>query len=402
MTTSRHRMLAVVTALALAAGLAHVTPAAAADPAEPAGEHYVALGDSYVAGPGIEGQVHAGCGRSDRNYPSLIASALGAASFTDASCSAATTQHFSTPQSANGTVNPAQLDALRPTTTLVTLGSVGGNDVDIASLAGACILSGCSERPVEPYRAAIDALDPVYRDLIAEVRRRSPLARIVAVGYGTPIPSVGCEALGTATESDLRYLQDLVDRLSDTLRRVAAEEGVSFVEMRDLAGWQEHSACAAPDAQWIRGLDAHGDGVPLHPSALGMAAMAGHVLETITTPPVQPKATVAPKEPVPTSRQRLDAAARTLRLRAVCTGARASRRVTMRISGGHGLVRRSTFRLGRSVVGKDSRAPFVVKRSTSALKRTKFRGSASVRVVLRHGTASRTVTLRADRPGCLR
>ncbi|MET1132744.1 MAG: GDSL-type esterase/lipase family protein, partial [Aeromicrobium sp.] len=261
------------------------------------------------------------------------------------------------------------------------------------------------------------------RDLIAEVRRRSPLARIVAVGYGTPIPSVGCEALGTATESDLRYLQDLVDRLSDTLRRVAAEEGVSFVEMRDLAGWQEHSACAAPDAQWIRGLDDHGDGFPLHPSALGMAAMAGHVLETISTPQVQPEATSAPMEPVPapttstrptpspqapaakpvpTSRQRLDAAARTLRLRAVCTGSRASRRVTLRISGGHGLVRRSTFRLGRSVIDQDSRAPFAVKRSASALKRSKFRGSASARVVLRHGKASRTVTLRAGRPGCLR
>ncbi|MBA4606868.1 hypothetical protein H1W00_00065 [Aeromicrobium sp. Marseille-Q0843] len=414
-------MLAAVTALALAVGLAHATPAAADESARPAGEHYVALGDSYVAGPGIEGQVHPGCGRSDRNYPSLVASALGTASFTDASCSAATTKHLWTPQSTYGEMNPAQLDALRPTTTLVTLGTIGGNDIDIAGIAGVCILSGCAEPAVEEHRAAIDALEPVYRGLIAEIRRRSPLARIVTVGYGTAMPSTACEALGTATETDLRYVQGLVDRLSDTLRRVASEEAVSFVEMRDLPGWQEHSACAAPEAQWIRGLETHGDGVQLHPSALGMVAMAGHVLKTITAarpappaesqplpsaPPVtSPKPVPSPAptaKPVPTSAQRLGAAVSTLRLRAVCSGPRASRRVTLRISGGHGLVRGSTFRLGRSVIARDTRAPFTLTRSSSALKRTKFRGAASARVVLRHGTASRAVMLRAPRPGCLR
>ncbi|MFE4416474.1 hypothetical protein [Streptomyces sp. NPDC056821] len=40
---------------------------------------YVAIGDSYTAGPKIPGQSGspAGCDRSDRNYPSLVARELG-------------------------------------------------------------------------------------------------------------------------------------------------------------------------------------------------------------------------------------------------------------------------------------------------------------------------------------
>src|SRR5689334_16227215 len=56
---------------------------------------YVALGDSYTAGPRIPGQhaKPAGCDRSDRNYPALVAAELGlaGAEFRDMSCSGATT-----------------------------------------------------------------------------------------------------------------------------------------------------------------------------------------------------------------------------------------------------------------------------------------------------------------------
>src|SRR5207253_8191749 len=34
---------------------------------------YIALGDSYAAGPGIPTEVHSACRRSDHNYPSLVA-----------------------------------------------------------------------------------------------------------------------------------------------------------------------------------------------------------------------------------------------------------------------------------------------------------------------------------------
>jgi hypothetical protein len=58
-----------------------------------------ALGDSYTSGPLIPDQtgVPAGCLRSTHNHPSLVAAALGAVSFTDASCAGATTASMTAP-----------------------------------------------------------------------------------------------------------------------------------------------------------------------------------------------------------------------------------------------------------------------------------------------------------------
>ena len=60
-------------------------------PAMPTGR-YVALGDSFVAGPLIPTtDLASGCARSDHNYPSLVAKALDVKTFVDVSCSGATT-----------------------------------------------------------------------------------------------------------------------------------------------------------------------------------------------------------------------------------------------------------------------------------------------------------------------
>src|SRR5690606_7615514 len=130
-----------------------------------------------------------------------------------------------------GYTNPPQLDALDRDTTLVTLGTMGGNDVGLVGLATTCIAQGCATLDPAPFHAAIDALVPVYRESIRDVRRRSPRADIVAVGYGTYVPRERCAALGNATEADLVFLQGMIDRLSDTVGRVAKQERISFVDM---------------------------------------------------------------------------------------------------------------------------------------------------------------------------
>jgi hypothetical protein len=94
---------------------------------------YVALGDSYTAGPDIPDQVGtpAGCQRSSRNYPALVAQylRLSANQVRDVSCSGARIADLSTPQTTADGTNPAQRAALSAATALVTLG-IGGNDVD--------------------------------------------------------------------------------------------------------------------------------------------------------------------------------------------------------------------------------------------------------------------------------
>ena len=389
------RPAALAAALTLTAGLVAALPASAADrtPAwhHPAtGERYVALGDSFVAGPGIPVQQPGGCARSDHNFPSLVAAEIGAKSFTDASCSAARTTHYWNPQTIGDETVPPQLDALTRKTTLVTLGTMGGNDVGLVGLAQTCLVQGCSTLPTQPFHDAIDALAPVYERLIADVRQRSPRATIVAVGYGTYVPRETCAALLNATNADLAYLQSMIDRLSDTIGEVAADEGVAFVDMRDIDGWREHSGCAEPAEQWVRALNPYGDGAPLHPSTAGMAQMADQALHVI--------------EPLVGARRasirRVSAAARTLRFHAVCHGPARKSEVTLRVTGGQGLATATTFRVGKETIGTDTRAPFALTRPARSLR--DLRGSVRASVTLQHGTVSHTTSVRGSRPKCLR
>src|SRR5215216_5221802 len=103
--TWRARVLAAVMALVVA--LAGAATARAAE------SSYVALGDSFTAGPVIPLQIPPyGCLKSDHNYPHLAAPALKLPAFRDASCSGAQTKHMTEPQDVDPGPNPPQFDAL--------------------------------------------------------------------------------------------------------------------------------------------------------------------------------------------------------------------------------------------------------------------------------------------------
>ena len=134
------RLLAVLTLL---------IALAAAGTARADGGVYVALGDSYTSAPLIPNQ-HGDpidCGRSDHNYPSLVAQAFKVATFVDVSCGSAETKHMTEPQTdlpAGGT-NPPQFNGLRADATLVTVG-IGGNDAGLVGVAEKCAQLG-AHRP---------------------------------------------------------------------------------------------------------------------------------------------------------------------------------------------------------------------------------------------------------------
>src|SRR5262249_55933713 len=100
---------------------------------------YVALGDSYTAGPLIPLQETdpLGCLRSDHNYPHLVAGALGVSDFKDPSCSGAETRDMTNAQDLDPGPNPPQFDSLDRGTQLVTLG-IGGNDIGFTEIAESC------------------------------------------------------------------------------------------------------------------------------------------------------------------------------------------------------------------------------------------------------------------------
>lgn len=131
---SRIARVAAVAAVAAAACLTAPAALAATGP-------YVALGDSYTAGPLVPTPTGSPilCGRSTNNYPQDVRRATGPSSFTDASCSSATTADMTQPQSLQGGLQsaPPQFDALRSNDALVTLG-IGGNDAGLIGVAEEC------------------------------------------------------------------------------------------------------------------------------------------------------------------------------------------------------------------------------------------------------------------------
>lgn len=239
---------------------------------------YVALGDSFASGPGIAPQSTDGCARSGRNYAALLAETLSARVVHDVSCSGARLTDLDTAQFEG--VRP-QYDALGPETTLVTFGTIGGNDVDLVRLAGSCVLADCAGRRGDAVHRRISALEPELVHAIEEVQRRAPAADVVVVGYGHYLPATGCPALSGVTPAEARYVQGVIDHLSDVLSAAAKRRGVTFADMRMVPGAARHTACAAPEQQWLRGLQTYGDGFVMHPSSRGMSAWAARLRQVV-------------------------------------------------------------------------------------------------------------------------
>ncbi len=276
--------------LCLLAGLA--TPAAVADTAAP--HHYVALGDSYTAGPGIPNQTAdaPGCGRSDHNYPHLVAEALGAARLTDVSCGSATTAHMTASQPlAGGVSHPPQLDALDPDVDLVTLG-ISGNDIGFGEIITSCVVHSVVLPITAPCRAhytrdgdelgrRIEATAPKVAAVLAGIRQRAPQARILVVGYPVILPATGpgCWPLMPIAFGDVAWLRTVEERLNAMLAEQAAAGGATFVDTYSSS--VGHDVCRLPGHKWVEGLILTAPGSPVHPNALGMANTARQVLAAL-------------------------------------------------------------------------------------------------------------------------
>ncbi|HET9769701.1 MAG TPA: SGNH/GDSL hydrolase family protein, partial [Acidimicrobiia bacterium] len=223
--TGASRWIRVI-GLVASCGLAGLAAPAAAGPSggAPAGgaARYVALGDSYTAGPGIPNQTadSGGCGRSDHNYPHLVAAELGVARFTDVSCGSATTADMAAQQALpGGLTNGPQLDALANGADLVTLG-IGGNDIGFGEIMVTCathslllpITAPCKahySRNGDELGQRIDATAPKVAAVLAAIRERAPAARVLVVGYPVILPASGpgCWPIMPVAVGDVAWLR---------------------------------------------------------------------------------------------------------------------------------------------------------------------------------------------------
>ena len=296
-----------VSALLLAAcsSKSEASPAAAFTQSSAASHGvYVALGDSYTAGPGIPDQTGtpSGCDRSSGNYPALVAQSLGLSGtqYDDVSCSGARITNLTAAQDVNGGVNPAQLSALSANDTIVTLG-IGGNDVDFAG-----VLTRCVEMDIAPsligswasdstpcqayYSSGTNQIDQKIQDAsdrlasaLKQISQRAPHARIYVVGYPDLLPANGGNCAHTLgiTSGDLTFLNQEELRLNAMLDQQARAAGAVYVDTYDPS--QGHDACSDANARWTEPLLPSSAAAPLHPNALGERGMADAVIAAIKT-----------------------------------------------------------------------------------------------------------------------
>lgn len=281
---------AVAALLALAVVASGATPAqAAADPAAaPAATavRYVALGDSFTAAPMVPvTDPAAGCQRSSNNYPHQVAGALAGqgrlASFTDVSCSGATTDHVFTAQNP-GAVGP-QLDALANDTTLVTIGLGGNDEALFSTLISTCItlsLFDAGGKPCTDYFTSLGVLSPEWItqrttwrlvNVVNAVRAKAPHARIVLVGYPVLTPAQGtCESLPIA-DGDYPYVRQVNSTLSAAINQAANQTRVDYLDVATAS--QGHDVCASQP--WVNGfLDDPQRAQAFHPFFEGQQAVA--------------------------------------------------------------------------------------------------------------------------------
>lgn len=254
---------------------------------------YVALGDSYTAGPLVGPptveDAPLGCIQSINNYPHLIRPLTGLRDFTDVSCSGAQTRDMLGWQGVTPGPARPQFDALTADTRLVTVG-IGGNDVGFASIIQNCVSvfpwgTPCRDRylsgGVDQLQQRINATAPSIAAVVQGIKARSPLAKVFVVGYPDILPTNGrgCWPILPTTNGDLGYLVSMLKNLNAMLKARAEANGAVYVDTYTPS--IGHDACQGPATRWIEPLVPTLPGAPVHPNTAGEAAMAAIVWRSI-------------------------------------------------------------------------------------------------------------------------
>lgn len=271
--------------------------ASSSSPSSSSGEaerSYVALGDSYTAAPLVpETDPGDPCLRSSRNYPALVAEALGDVALTDVSCAGADSTAMIGAQQIGNQLNPAQFDSLGEDTDLVTVG-LGGNDFGLfTSLLADCASSSdlgesgagrtggtlCSvaatDGSAEDLRTLLPQIESRLTAVLTGVTSRAPGAEVVAVGYPRLLPDSGaCPQLPVA-RGDYDYVRTLTSGLNDAVAAAASAAGVEFVDV--YAASAGHDVCAADP--WVNGpVTDPAAALAFHPFGTEQQAVADLVL----------------------------------------------------------------------------------------------------------------------------
>ncbi|MBH5335254.1 SGNH/GDSL hydrolase family protein [Streptomyces pactum] len=288
---SRRRTRALAVGLALAAAtLLPTGSAGAADQYE-----WAALGDSFTAGvfvgdpvPPLGDPSQDGCARTSESYPNLVERELAQSSLgkkvrlTNVACSSAVIANIAkvkqTPISPVETppggwpavdtqINRAGLDA---DTDVVTI-AIGGNSLPFGDIFPKCLELGAADKScreyftnppagVESVRERLNRVQNEYTEMLAEVHRAAPNAKVITIGYPAIMPNdaTACDRgslteLGTTTHADIDWMRDdVLKPLNKRIQRAAASFGDRFVNLYSSS--EDNNVCEPEGVKWMEGI----------------------------------------------------------------------------------------------------------------------------------------------------
>ncbi|MDL4770916.1 SGNH/GDSL hydrolase family protein [Actinomadura xylanilytica] len=289
-----------------------------ADPAEPAGRPvdpvaaatrgaYVALGDSYSSGVGAEaGAADQNpldrCHRTSKAYYHQVSTAFGFAgggSFW--ACSGATTGDVLKGKGGE----PPQLGRLGAGTSLVTI-SIGGNDIGFSKILAGCVVKlpwskGCQgQGPDIATRMA--TLRQTLPDLVTEITRRAPRARVIMMAYPRAFSEVSGVDGDNITVADQRWLNARTHDLGELVRETAAEADERIAAAHGAGSVEFVDAYSAFAGHEVGSTDPYMNGLAVslsalaaeprsfHPTVKGHEALAGLFIAQIKKGPGRPLA----------------------------------------------------------------------------------------------------------------
>lgn len=278
----RLRRAAVLVAAMLAVFAAFAGAARAAN--------YVALGDSYAAGPLIPNPLlPLGCLKSSNNYAHLAAPGIGL-TLRDPTCSGATTEDMTNPQNVDPDgPNPPQFNSLDAETTVVSL-TIGGNDIGFSDIALDCVTlnpfstpcknkynSGGKDQIAERIAATAPKVDAVLEG----ISTHSPSAEVFVVNYAAIFPETGfgCWPQMPIGFGDVPYLRAKQKELNAMLATQAANNGATVVD------WYKasigHDACKGSSTRWVEPVVPSNPAAPIHPNKAGMQGAANALVAAV-------------------------------------------------------------------------------------------------------------------------
>ncbi len=243
---------------------------------------YVALGDSYSSGEGVQPYEDSTdlatnqCHRSELAYPGQVmvgdnpisvklrSQAEDAASWSFVACSGART--FNVKPAAEGGEGqwdePAQLDSglVDAETDLVSI-TIGGNDAGYGAVIDKCSFDECTDAQFNgmPFPEWVEAnVRGVYQDILAtsaSIVQHAPNATVAFLGYPKVMPDgnierLTCPRLAPYSHAEKDFINDMTLVLNGVLETASTEGGARFVSVTE--AFEGHEVCG-DGGEWING-----------------------------------------------------------------------------------------------------------------------------------------------------